>query len=222
MSASARNRLNTEQRRAQLLELGITLFGNQPYSEISIDDIASKAGISKGLLYHYFGGKRTFYVACIQHAADTMLQETNQIEAEGTPLDRIRKGLNAYFDFVEKHRDAYSTLMLGGDGTDADVGDIIQSSRDTIVTRIMTGLGLSEPRPVYRLAARSWIGAVEGAVLDWLRYGTPQRHQVIAHLLVLLLTSLRMARQLDPTEDVKMGDPTMERQFLALLGFSDS
>src|SRR5579871_2953848 len=65
----ARVRLDVDERRAQLLELGLKIFGSQEYESIAIDDIAERAGMSKGLLYHYFSSKRGFYVAVVRHAA---------------------------------------------------------------------------------------------------------------------------------------------------------
>ena len=69
----ARARFSVDERRAQLLELGLRLFGDRSYDDVSIDDIAREAGVSKGLLYHYFGSKRVFYAACVEHAAASLL-----------------------------------------------------------------------------------------------------------------------------------------------------
>ena len=55
-----RNYLASDDRREQLLDLGLKLFASRSYEEVAIDDIAREAGISKGLLYHYFGRKRLF------------------------------------------------------------------------------------------------------------------------------------------------------------------
>ena len=73
--ASPRARLNEAERRAQLLALGRRLFTERPYDALSIDDIAAEAGISKGLLYHYFPSKRDFYVAVVDEAHFTRAAE---------------------------------------------------------------------------------------------------------------------------------------------------
>ena len=61
-----RARLEVDERRAQLMKLGIELFAARAYDEVSIDELSRMAGISKGLLYHYFPTKRDFYVATVQ------------------------------------------------------------------------------------------------------------------------------------------------------------
>src|SRR5258707_513482 len=71
-----RVRLQIDERRSQLLELGIKLLSAHSYDDISIDQVAETAGISKGLLYHYFGGKREFYVEAIREASLQLRQVT--------------------------------------------------------------------------------------------------------------------------------------------------
>ncbi|MBW2509289.1 MAG: TetR/AcrR family transcriptional regulator, partial [Deltaproteobacteria bacterium] len=79
----ARTRLQVDVRRQQLLELGLELFASQSYDELSIDEIARRAGVSKGLLYHYYPSKRAFYVAAVREAARQLLEETD-VDEHGT------------------------------------------------------------------------------------------------------------------------------------------
>src|SRR5947199_2999266 len=118
--APKRARLETEERRAQLLALGVEAFGKTAYDDVSIDDIAQAAGISKGLLYHYFPTKKAFYAATVREAAGALLALTNTPEDE-PPLDRLRNGLDAYLDFVREHAAAYATLMKSGVGVDREI-----------------------------------------------------------------------------------------------------
>ncbi len=69
MTDTSRARLSLDERRQQLLDLGLELFSQRPFEDISVEDIADAAGISRGLLYHYFPSKRDFYVAVVRVAA---------------------------------------------------------------------------------------------------------------------------------------------------------
>src|SRR2546421_9827356 len=69
MATRTRTRLGIAERRAQLLEVGLELFSTRPYDEVRIDEIAARAGVSRGLLYHYFPTKRDFYLAVTRAAA---------------------------------------------------------------------------------------------------------------------------------------------------------
>ena len=110
--ATARTRLGLDERRAQLIELGRTLVNARSYDEISIDDIAAAAGVSKGLLYHYFPSKRSFYVETVRAGAAQMTTLTGAAEAF-PPGERLERGLDAYLDYVEANAAAYATLLRG-------------------------------------------------------------------------------------------------------------
>jgi len=90
-----RIRLQTDTRRAQLLELGMDLFAARAYEDIAIDDLAAAAGISKGLLYHYFRGKRDFYVETIR-AASLRLRRLSEPDPKLLPVARLRASIDAH------------------------------------------------------------------------------------------------------------------------------
>jgi AcrR family transcriptional regulator len=200
-----RSRLATDERRAQLLDLGVRLFSRRPYDEVSIDDIAAEAGISKGLLYHYFGGKRDFYVAVVREAA-SRLGEATSPDPTLSPRDRAITGLEAYLDFVDARAEAFTALMQGGLGTDPEIAAILEGTRASIEARFLEGLGLDAPRPVFRLAIRSWLGAVERASLHWLEHRDVDRETLVALLLPVLAAHLVLARRLDPEAGVVLDE----------------
>ncbi len=196
-ASTSRSRLALDERRAQLLALGRRLFAERAYDDVSIDDIAEAAGISKGLLYHYFGGKRAFYVATVHAAADEL---TTRTEPDMTlpPAERARAGIEHYLAFVEEHAGAYSALMRSGIGTDPEVAQIVEDTRDRIVGRMLGNIGFAGPRPVFRFALRGWIGLVEAASLDFLASREVSRETVVRMLLESLYSTLVIALRLDP------------------------
>lgn len=196
-----RSRLQLDERRAQLLELGLELFGARAYDDVSIDEIARQAGVSKGLLYHYFGGKRAFYVETVRAAAQ-QLQAATEPNAELPGPQRAQAGLVGYLDFVEARGASYLALMRGGIGVDQEIVQIIEASRQTFINRMLHGIGLQEPRPVFRTAARAWIGSVEAASIDWIEHRDIDRDTLVSLLLQTLLATLTIAKQADPDADV--------------------
>jgi AcrR family transcriptional regulator len=188
-SKTPRHYLSQDARRTQLLELGLSLFGARSYEDISIEELAQQAGISKGLMYHYFGSKRAFYTEVVRLAA-TRLLETVEPDPGLSGPDNIRRGLTAYFAFVEEHAEPYLALMHGGLGMDDLVHNILEESRQSIVSHILYGIGVDEPNlpriAPMRLAIRSWIGGVEAAALHWM----VQRDVPIPTIIDMLATSL--------------------------------
>lgn len=184
MATPARTRFTVEDRRAQLLELGLRLFAERAYDDVSIDDIAAAAGISKGLLYHYFPTKRDYYAATVREASRQLLSLTDLPESIA-PAERLFEGLARYLGFVERHASAYSTLLRGGIGSDPEVAAVIEETRQALLTRIVRGLG--EVDATLRLTLRGWIGFVEATSLEWLDRRELSRDDMLALWVAALL-----------------------------------
>lgn len=184
-----RSRLQVDERRAQLLDLGAQLFSAHSYDGLSVDDIAQAAGISKGLLYHYFPSKRDFYVETIRAAADELVRETrsaNEADPSLPPLERAQAGLDAYLTYAERHGNAFAALLRGGIGSDAEVFEIIESVRRSYVERFMKQLPVLKPTPRVRTAVRGYLGFIEAATLDWLEHQDVPRDKLAAMLMATL------------------------------------
>lgn len=184
-----RARLQVDERRSQLLELGLQLFAEHSYDELGIDDIARAAGISKGLLYHYFPSKRDYYVEVVRRAAGLLLERT-EVAAVDVSAESLHHGLDAYLDFVEQHARSYVALVRGGVGSDPEVVQLLEDTRRTIAERILSRISSEQAPPLLRAALRGWIGMVEAASLDWLERKDVSREQLRDLLAQLLLAAL--------------------------------
>ena len=60
-----------------MLALGAKVFGERPYDEVRIDEIAERAGVSRALMYHYFPDKRAFFAAVVKAEGDRLFEATN-------------------------------------------------------------------------------------------------------------------------------------------------
>src|SRR4051812_32614740 len=115
VTATTRSRLAPDERRSQLLDLGVRLLATRTLDELSIDLLAEEAGISRGLLYHYFGGKHAFREAVVRRAADELIAQTAP-PATGAPLERLEASLAAYVDYVLANFEGYVSLLKGAAG----------------------------------------------------------------------------------------------------------
>lgn len=179
-------RLSVDLRRARLLELGLELFGQRTFDQVSTDDIALAGGVSKGLLYHYFSNKRGYYVATVDELARRVIEQTDL--QEGLPFDQaVRGALDRFASFVRDNATFYRSLVQGG--ADPEVHRIIESVRHTLVRRVVERAGIGEAGPAQRVAFFGWAGFVESACLHWLDHETdmPQRELVDMMLGALLL-----------------------------------
>jgi AcrR family transcriptional regulator len=199
-----RTRLDVDERRTQLVELGLEHFGERAYDDVSIDAIAEAAGISKGLLYHYFPTKRAYYAATIREAAARLVAST-ETAAGMSPLASLDAGLDAYLGYVKVHAKAYATLMRSGVGVDPEIARIVDDTRALFVERLTAGFvegpmpGVDRSAyatgilgsPLVRLSLRGWVGFAEAASLGWteaIAAGAPAPSQ--AEVRVLLAGAL--------------------------------
>lgn len=188
-----RSRLEVDERRAQLVEFGLEFFSTHAYDEVSVDDLASAAGISKGLLYHYFPTKRDYYVATIREAARQLLERSFKVDASLPPLERARGGLDAYLDYVEGRGPAYVALLRGGIGSDPEIASILEQTRAAFAERILASVPGIELTPFLRMAVRGWIGLVETTSLEWVETRELARDAVRDFLIEVLFVLVNTA-----------------------------
>jgi len=169
-STSHRTRLSPEQRREQLLDLGVRLLATRSLDELSIDLLAEEAGISRGLLYHYFGNKHAFHEAVVRRAADDLIEKTTP-PVGGDPMARLVTSLAAYLDYVVDNHEGYLSLVKAAAGGNETLREIYEEARSALNGRIFRddAQGQIIPEtPATRLVVRGWSAMVEELVLSWI------------------------------------------------------
>ncbi|WP_375497965.1 TetR/AcrR family transcriptional regulator [uncultured Jatrophihabitans sp.] len=164
-----RVRLSPEARRAQLIELGVEMLATRTLDELSVELIAQKAGISRGLLFHYFASKREFHVEVARAAAGEMIRRTEPNLAQ-PPVEALRHALDAFMSYVEENPDNYKSLVRGAASGDAEMRAIFDATRATMAQRIIAvvdqlGFTLSARAS---LAVHGWVAFVEECVVRWI------------------------------------------------------
>jgi AcrR family transcriptional regulator len=144
--AEPRRRLSPDDRRNELLALGAEVFGQRPYDEVRIDEIAERAGVSRALMYHYFPDKRTFFAAVVRAEGDRLFEATSTPPEPGQSLfDQVREGVLAYVRYDEEHPHGAWAAYIGMGSSDPvlrgieDVDNDRQANR--IIGRIMEAIG---------------------------------------------------------------------------------
>ncbi|GGO60487.1 TetR/AcrR family transcriptional regulator [Nonomuraea cavernae] len=194
----ARRRLSVDRRREELMAAALELFSKRDAEDVSIDDVASAAGASRALVYHYFGGKQELYVAALRSAAE-QLESRLRPQGGGRPLDELSAGLTRYFDFVEEHAAGFAALLRGGPANRAgEVGEIVDGVRQRLFRLIQRQMRVEQPSPVLRTTLRSWIASVETAGLDWLEHRDIERPTLEKMLVDHMVSLLSVAAGYDP------------------------
>ena len=186
--APTRERLDTHERREQLLGVAKTLFLEAPYDQVSMDDLAARAGVSKGLVFHYFGSKRDLYVELVRRGADDLLNATLTPE-DLPPVERLNLGMLAYLRYVEDNAEAWVGLFTSGLGIDPSISDVVDRTRATLAERILNNLPITVT-PTHVVAARGYIGFVEAATLAWLSERRETHEELVALFIRVLGSAL--------------------------------
>jgi len=197
MSTPRAPRMSVEARRAQLIEVGQQVFSERAYDDVSTDELSQLAGISKGLLYHYFGNKRGFYVATIRAVAEEFAAAVSPTP-EGDVAAAMLETLSSFLDFIEARPTLYRALIRGGVGADSEVEAIVEGLRRLEATRVLERVGVTDPDPVLWLKVYGWVGFAEAASLGWLEQTAASGERLVSREVLIGLLVEALAAALGP------------------------
>jgi AcrR family transcriptional regulator len=187
MSEPAYTRLDVEERRRRLLELGTDLFARHDYDALSMAAIAREAGISKALLYHYFPSKQAYFVATLEDKAAELARRIAP-DPSLAPAEQLAASLDVFLRWVEENGDGYAKLVRSA-GAVPEVREVMEEVRGATAELIIAGLPGSST-PLRRSAVRAWLWFMDGAIFDWLEHRDLTRAELHALLLRALAGAL--------------------------------
>jgi AcrR family transcriptional regulator len=214
--------MGVEERRQQLIGVALDLFSRRSPDEVSIDEIAAAAGISRPLVYHYFPGKLSLYEAALRRAADDLAGRF--VEPKQGPLGlRLLRVMRRYFDFVDDHGPGFSALMRGGPAVGSSTTNaLIDSVREAAYAQILSHLGVSDPPARLELVVRSWISLAESTALIWLdgrRIPRAELEKQLVHdLAALLVVSAAYDEEMSALLRRALADEPADGPFADLVG----
>jgi AcrR family transcriptional regulator len=183
--------MSTDARREQLLDSGVALLKHRPQTEVSIEEIAEAAGVSKGLLYHYFPTKTEFIVAALERGQQELATRLAPDDSLA-PAKRLDASLEAFLDYVEEHPAAFASIFRG-ESESPTIAAVLEAGRTEQLETLLEALGEWREAPVsvkrtpeLEAAVQGWIFFVEGAVLHWMENEGGDRDR----LRVMLRTAL--------------------------------
>ena len=184
--------MSPEERRSQLLDLGVRLLATRSLDELSIDLLAEEAGISRGLLYHYFGNKHDFHEAVVRRACDDLIAQTAP-PPDGEPLERLLASMTAYVDYVVANYEGYLSLVKGAASGNDTLRRIYDDALTVLTDRVFTEDALGEllpDNPTTRLVVRGWASMSEALVLAWTKDPAGVTREQLDELLASSLPAL--------------------------------
>jgi AcrR family transcriptional regulator len=171
-SAARWTRLERDERRNQILAVARRLFSERHYSAVSTAEIAREAGVTRGLLHHYYGAKRDLYLEVVRSLfelpPDLLVAPGDGKDPEGA----LGAAVDRWLDAVEGNRETWlATAAALGFGRDPELEAIVDQAREAYAERVVSILRPGRRRaasPELRAVVRAYAGLVEAATLDWI------------------------------------------------------
>lgn len=178
------------ERREDLIRTALRVFARRPPGDVTPEEIAEEADVSRALVYRYFPNMAELRKAALEQAMSELM---SQLAPPGdlAPLEQLRVALRTFIDFSGSYAPSYAALLNGGSAvateeTEAEIDRVREGVRNLILERV----GILDPSPRLMLALRCWVSAVETAVMSWLRDEEMSRDELADWLLDQLTAML--------------------------------
>ena len=180
------SRLAPGQRREQILDAANALFAERAYDEVSVEDIASSAGVARGLVHHYFGGRKEVYIALLERLGAVREQELRPPMGRSARA-RVSDSVSRWLDWTEQNRTLWlATITRGEDIADPDIRRVVTELVSRAVALVAAyHADIAEDSPRLRYALECWTGLNRAATRRWLQGEATreQTHELIASTL---------------------------------------
>jgi AcrR family transcriptional regulator len=170
-----------------MLDVAERAFAERGYQAVSMDDIAEQVGVTKPMLYEYFGSKEGLLLACIARSR-TELYDRTQAAMEGAtePKDMLWRGLVAYFEFVDAHAQAYAVLAHEPKVLPPTTVEAMEKTRRQqvdLISPLLNAYAPEVPAATVEAYAEMIIGACERLGLWRLRHPEVTAEEAARHMM---------------------------------------
>ncbi|MFC4137397.1 MULTISPECIES: TetR/AcrR family transcriptional regulator [unclassified Microbacterium] len=183
MPVERRVRLTPDERRAQLVAAGVNFLSDHPLDELTIDELAERAGVSRALIFHYFDTRQGMHRAVVTTARDALLTATAP-RPELPARARVHDTLERIAMFVREHRGTFFSLVRGVASGDPAVRAVVDESREKNAAHLLEALlEVGEPDSrALRITLRAWVSFAEEIFVTLAVDDDADRDAVVAFL----------------------------------------
>lgn len=183
---TARTRLAPDSRRRSILDAAAILYAERPYDQVSTTELARSAGVTRGLVHHYFGSRRAVFLAVMRESV--MMPEAALPDLSDLPLaERVSRTI----DWILDAAGTYGQAWVAASGAanlhgPSDVQAIVDEADDRAARLVLDALALPDD-PVLRARLRPVAAYVKALCREWLEHGTLSREDVHADVCAAVL-----------------------------------
>lgn len=193
MSAERKVRMTGQERRAQLLDVGRSVFAERGFEAASIEEIAGRAKVSKPIIYEHFNGKEGLYAVIVDREVRELVARITASLEGNHPRALLQQAAMAFLTYIEEEPDGFRILVrdspvASSTGTLASVIGDLASHVEFILKDEFRQRGFdTKLAPLY---SQALVGMVALVGQWWLDAGEPKKQVVAAHLVNLAWNGL--------------------------------
>jgi AcrR family transcriptional regulator len=194
MSSSTRRRLPASERRAQLIDVGRTVFAKRGFEATSMEEIADRAKVSKPIVYEHFGGKEGLYAVVVDREMDYVVRRIVEAIGKGSPRERIEGASLAFLTYVKDNPDGFAILSQDSPVTSKDgrlsslLNDLAERVGHVFASSFKDAGYDPKAAPIY---AHALVGMVTFVGKWWIEVRKPSVEEVAKHIGALAWMGLR-------------------------------
>ena len=187
-------RLPASERRAQLIDVGRTVFAKHGYEGTSVEQIAKRAKVSKPIIYEHFGGKEGLYAVVVDREMDYVVRRIVEAISSGSPRERVERASLAFLSYVRDHPDGFAVLsqdspLTSSRGTMSSLLNDLAERVGTVFESAFEEAGFqTKAAPIY---AHALVGMVTFVGKWWTETRKPSVEEVAKHIGALAWMGLR-------------------------------
>ncbi len=184
----------------QALLAAHALFAARGYAAVTMDEVAAEVGVTKPLLYNYFGNKERLYIACMKRSGDALVATILETVGDTTnPGDALNEGLRAFFAFLDADRAAWAVLFdetLPQSGELAEGVALYRGRLTELVSEALLAQLSARRREAARVEVEALstalLGAAEALARWWLRTEATSAQEAAELLIATIEPGLRL------------------------------
>jgi AcrR family transcriptional regulator len=186
-------RMSGRERREQLIDVGRALFADKGFEAVSVEEIASTAGVSKPVVYEHFGGKEGLYAVVVDREMNHLLTMISGALQGTHPRQLLEQAGLALFDYIESQPDGFRILVRDSPvsqqtGSFASLIVDVAGQVEHLLAEQFKAHGL--PTRLAPMYSQMLVGMTALTGQWWLDARKPRKDEVVAHLVNLAWNGL--------------------------------
>lgn len=193
--AAKRTRMTGIERREQLIKIGRSVFAAKGFDGATVEEFASKAGVTKPVVYEHFGGKEGLYAVVVDREVQRLVTTiSDSLNSAVHPRQIVENTAMALLDYIDQHTDGFRVLVRDAPRDQSEgsyssvIGDVATKVEHLLAQRFRAAGFDPKWAPLY---AQMLVGLIAQVGQWWLEERTFDKKTVAAHVVNLTWLGLR-------------------------------